>query len=246
MTMPVSGISRLLYGRKRGRKLRPGQRTLFDDMLPKLRVEIPPPGKKLDPAFLFVPPRRQLWLEIGFGGGEHLAFQAELHPDVGLIGCEPFVNGMVGLFAHIRDRKLSNIRVFDDDARLLLASLPPASITRAFVLFPDPWPKKRHHKRRIIGPATLDLLAGVLIDDAELRVASDDAGYVRWALAHVLDHGAFDWEAESPQDWRERPRDWPQTRYEAKAREQGRRCYFLRFVRRKRGAENAAANHQIP
>ena len=112
--------------------------------------------------------------------------------------------------------------------------------------FPDPWPKKRHHKRRIIAPATLDLLAAALADESELRVASDDAGYVRWALAHVLDHGAFDWEAESPKDWRERPKDWPQTRYEAKAREQGRRCYFLRFVRRKRGAENAAANHQIP
>lgn len=244
--MPVPDVSRLLYGRKRGRKLRPGQQALLDDMLPRLRVEMPPPGRKLDPAYLFAPPRRQLWLEIGFGGGEHLAFQAASHPDTGFIGCEPFINGLVGLFAHIRDRKLVNIRVFDDDARLLLAALPPSSIARAFILFPDPWPKKRHHKRRIIAPSTLDLLAGVLADGAELRVASDDAGYVRWTLAHTLRHGAFDWLAEKPSDWRNRSKDWPETRYEAKAKEQGKRCYFLRFVRRQRGAEFPAAAHQSP
>jgi tRNA (guanine-N7-)-methyltransferase len=240
MREAVSEVSRLLYGRKRGRKLRPGQQALYDHMLPALRLELPAPGAGLDPAYLFSPAKRDLWLEIGFGGGEHLAWQAAAHPDTGFIGCEPFVNGLVGLFARIRERGLSNIRVFDDDARLLLAALPAASIARAFILFPDPWPKKRHHKRRIVAPATLDLLAHVLRDDAELRIASDDASYVRWMLTHVINHGAFEWLARCARDWRERPAGWPQTRYEEKAGKAGRACYFLRFKRRPRGAESGA------
>lgn len=231
MVAAMAEVSRLLYGRKRGRKLRPGQQALYDSMLPALRLELPGPGSRLDPAYLFSPPKRDLWLEIGFGGGEHLAWQAERHPDIGFIGCEPFVNGLVALFAHVRNRSLANLRVFDDDARLLLAALPESSLSRAFILFPDPWPKKRHHKRRIICPAILDLLAYALKDGAELRIASDDAGYVRWTLTHVINHGAFAWEARAAHDWRERPADWPETRYEEKAKRQGRRCYFLRFSR---------------
>ena len=234
MTPAMADVARLLYGRKRGRKLRPGQQALYDAMLPALRIELPGPGTRVDPAFLFSPAKRDLWLEIGFGGGEHLAWQAETHPDTAFIGCEPFVNGLVALFAHVRNRSLGNVRVFDDDARLLLAALPEASLARAFVLFPDPWPKKRHHKRRIICPAILDLLAYALKDGAELRFASDDASYVRWTLDHVTGHGAFSWTARRPRDWRERPADWPETRYEDKAKREGRRCYFLRFVRRPR------------
>jgi len=236
MREAVSEVSRLLYGRKRGRKLRPGQQALLERMLPVLRLELPAPGARLDPAHLFSPAKRDLWIEIGFGGGEHLAAQAAAHPEIGFVGCEPFVNGLVGLFAHMRDRNLTNIRVFDDDARLLLAALPEAGVGRAFILFPDPWPKKRHHKRRIVGPATLDLLAFALKDGAELRFASDDAAYVRWTLTHVLNHGAFEWLAEGPNDWRRRPADWPPTRYEEKAEKAGRSCYFLRFRRQPRGA----------
>ncbi len=246
MVAAMAEVSRLLYGRKRGRKLRPGQQALYDSMLPALRLELPGPGSRLDPAYLFSPPKRDLWLEIGFGGGEHLAWQAETHPDIGFIGCEPFVNGLVALFAHVRNRSLANLRVFDDDARLLLAALPESSLSRAFILFPDPWPKKRHHKRRIICPAILDLLAYALKDGAELRIASDDAGYVRWTLTHVINHGAFAWEARAARDWRERPADWPETRYEEKAKRQGRRCYFLRFSRLPRRAFSAPDRVKSP
>jgi len=254
--MPAAGdVSRLLYGRKRGRKLRPGQQALLEAMLPRLRVRLPAPPARLDLPALFDPPVREVWLEIGFGGGEHLAWQAAAHPGIGFIGCEPFVNGLVSLFTRIRDQNLANVRVFDDDARLLLAALPEAGIARAFILFPDPWPKKRHHKRRIVAPATLDLLAFALGDGAELRIASDDASYVRWTLTHVINHGAFSWLArrpgdwrerpgdwrerpgdwrERPGDWRERPGDWPETRYEAKAKKAGKTCYFLRFSRQAR------------
>ena len=243
MASAAPQLTRLLYGRKRGRKLRSGQQALFDEMLPALRLELPAPPARLDLAVLFPPahpsPGRDIWLEIGFGGGEHLAWQAADHPDVGFIGCEPFINGLVSLFAHIREKDLTNIRVVNDDARLLLAVLPPASLSRAFILFPDPWPKKRHHKRRIICPATLDLLATALKDGAELRIASDDAGYVCWTLTNVIDHGAFSWQAATSRDWRQRPADWPATRYETKARARRRACYFLRFTRVPRGRERA-------
>jgi tRNA (guanine-N7-)-methyltransferase len=188
----------------------------------------------LDLSRLFASPRRDHWLEIGFGGGEHLAWQAARHPDVGFIGCEPFVNGLASLFARGRDDGLGNIRVVDDDARVLLAALPEASIGRAFVLFPDPWPKARHHKRRIIQTATLERFAFALKDGAELRLSSDDPGYVRWMLQHCLGHPDFEWLAETARDWRERPADWPETRYEMKAVGAGRACCFLRFWRRPR------------
>jgi tRNA (guanine-N7-)-methyltransferase len=234
----VSDATRLLYGRKRGRKLRAGQQALYDTLLPKLRVALPAPGATLDLAALFSAAVRDVWLEVGFGGGEHLAFQAASHPDIGFIGCEPFVNGVVTLLARISAQGLANIRLFDDDARLLLAALPPAGVGRAFILFPDPWPKKRHHKRRIVSPAVLDMLALALKPGAELRLASDDASYVRWMLAHVIGHGAFSWLARRASDWRERPADWPATRYEEKAKKAGKSCYFLRFSRRPEAAES--------
>jgi tRNA (guanine-N7-)-methyltransferase len=225
----------VVYGRRRGRRLRPGQRALLDELLPKLVIALPPAGERLDAVALFAPPKRDVWLEIGFGAGEHLARQARAHPEVGLIGCEHFVDGVARLLRSVRDEGLSNVRVSTDDARLLLGALPEASIGRAFALFPDPWPKTRHHKRRIVSSLTLDLLAFALKDGAELRMASDDGPYVRWILEHALAHTAFDWSAGTARNWRERPRDWPETRYEAKARGQGRACYYLRFLRRARG-----------
>ena len=188
----------------------------------------------LDPGTLFADGTRAVWLEIGFGAGEHLAWQAREHPEIGFIGCEPFINGIARLLTDIDQAGLGNIRLFRDDARLLLAALPAASIERAFVLFPDPWPKTRHHKRRIIAPTTLPLLAHVLADGAELRVATDDPSYKSWILRHVRASGSFDWMARVPSDWRSRPADWPPTRYEAKAGDAGRTPSFFLFRRRPR------------
>lgn len=246
MTPSPAEPRRILYGRRRGRRLRAGQRALIDELLPALAVELPPPGARIDPEALFGRAMRDLWLEIGFGAGEHLAWQARAHPEIGMIGCEPFVTGVAGLLRRIRDEGLDNVRIFTDDARLLLEALPPQSLGRAFVLFPDPWPKKRHHKRRIVAPRTLEAFAAALKDGAELRVSSDDAPYVRWILEHVRGHPAFEWPARTPGDWRGRPDDWPQTRYEVKARGGARTCYFLRFRRRPRPRTGAGRAAESP
>jgi tRNA (guanine-N7-)-methyltransferase len=221
------------YGRRRGRPLRTGQAERQATLLPQLAIALPEDGP-LDPASLFAPPPHEVWLEIGFGGGEHLAMQAERHPEIGFIGCEVFENGVAKLLSEIERRRLANVRIHADDARVLLATLAPRSIDRVFILFPDPWPKARHHKRRLVAPAALDRLAGIMTDGAELRVATDDAGYLAWILEHVTAHSAFLWTARRPADWRERPPDWPATRYEEKARQAGRMPAFLRFERRPR------------
>src|SRR5260370_464431 len=159
----LSGLRRsVLFGRRRGRALRPRQRLLMRDLLPRLALSIPPSGQ-LEPWAAFGPMRRSVWLEIGFGGGEHLVHQAERHPEAGLIGCEMFENGIARLLVQIDRLQLGNIRVFSDDARLLLAALPPASIDRGFILFPDPWPKHRHQGRRIATRETLDALAVIMM-----------------------------------------------------------------------------------
>lgn len=234
------GSRRILYGRKRGRRLRPGRKDLVERMLPRLEVALPPAPGRLDREALFGPGIQALWLEIGFGAGEHLAAQAEAHPAVGFIGCESYLNGVASLLGLVADKGLDNVRVFADDARLLIDALADASIGRCFLLFPDPWPKQRHHKRRFIAPATLDALARVLRDGGELRVATDDAGYCRWTLSHVLGHGGFEWPARRAEEWRRRPPDWPATRYERKSLAEGRRAVYLRFVRRPRAAAAGA------
>lgn len=203
-------------------------------MLPDLAIALPGAGS-LDPAGLFGAPR-PIWLEVGFGGGEHMAWQAAANPEVGIIGCEPFVNGVVSALNHVRDGGLGNVRVWPDDARRLIDTLVDASIARAFLLFPDPWPKLRHHKRRFVSPENLDRMARVLADGAEFRMASDDPEYVRVMLEETRRHGAFAWTARRPGDWRERPRDWPATRYEEKARAAGRPPAFLSFLRIPRSA----------
>ena len=175
-----------------------------------------------------------MWLEIGFGAGEHLAAQAEAHPGIGFIGVEVFENGVARLVAEIDRRGLANIRIFPDDARMLLDALAPASLGRVFILFPDPWPKTRHHKRRLVSTATLDRLAVLMRPGAELRLATDDRDYLAWMLEHATAHPEFAWLARGPADWRERPADWPPTRYEEKARAAGRTPAFLRFARRDR------------
>ncbi len=172
-----------------------------------------------------------VWLEVGFGTGEHLAWQAEAHTQIGLIGAEPYVAGMAKLLSKIADNDLCNIRLYTEDVRDVIAAAPDASFGRIFILFPDPWPKTRHHKRRFIQMAMLDELARVMKRGAELRFATDDAGYLDWALERFCAHSAFRWMAEWPADWSIRPPDWPETRYEAKAKKAGRKCSYLRFAR---------------
>lgn len=212
---------------------------LLETLLPRLRVEVPASGV-LEPRGLFGPEIDAVWLEIGFGAGEHLAAQAAAAPRTGVIGCEVFENGVVKLLAELQRRALGNVRLFIDDARLLLAALPEASLARAFILFPDPWPKLRHHKRRIVARATLDALARVLADGAELRLATDDVDYLRWMLERLTAPGDFEWLARRPGDWRARPADWPPTRYEEKALAADRPPAFLRFRRRPRAAAGRA------
>lgn len=228
-----------LFGRRHGRRLRPGRRRLVETLLPRLGVAVPDGADPLDPRTLFRPPPADVWLEIGFGAGEHLAHQAATHPAVGFVGCEPFVTGVAGLLARVDEAGLDNVRIFDGDARVLLAGLAEASLGRVFALFPDPWPKARHHRRRLVGPETLDLLARAMKDDAEFRFASDDMGYVRWTLGHVGRHPAFAWTARRPADWRRRPAGGVETRYEAKARARGAACVHLVFRRRARGGAEA-------
>ncbi len=224
---------RILYGRRRGRALRPGRRALLETLLPRLSVALPEAGP-LDPAALFDPRPRAVWLEVGFGAGEHLLAQARANPDVGLIGCEPYINGVARLLSEIADDPPANLRLFADDARPLIEALAEASVERVFVLFPDPWPKTRHHKRRFVSTPMLDQCARILVDGGELRLATDHAEYARWMLDHLARHPAFAWTARGPRDWRARPADWPETRYEAKARAQGARPVFLRYRRRPR------------
>ncbi len=237
---PGAGEPIRSYGRRRGRRLRPRRQGLIDTLLPRLRVPLPPNGGALDPASLFpglspgLSPGAELWLEVGFGAGEHLLAQARAHPDVGMIGCEPYVDGVAALLDRIDREGLANVRVLDDDARKLMDALPARSLGRMFVLFSDPWPKTRHHKRRFINPATIDTAARLLKDGADLRFASDHMGYVRWALERLRRHPSFTWTARSPRDWRRPPSDGAETRYERKALSQGRRCVYLTFRRRAR------------
>ena len=222
----------VFHGRRRGRPLRAGRAGLLQTLLPRLTIARPEPGTALAPLGLFEPPVSDVWLEVGFGGGEHLAAQADAHRDVGFIGCEPFINGVGGLLSQIERQGLTNVRIYADDARPLIDALPDASLGRAFVLFGDPWPKRRHQERRFIGPANLARLARVLKPGAELRLASDEPGLIRWMLEHTWSHPAFEWLARQAGDWRTRPADWPPTRYELKALAAGRRPVFLRFRRR--------------
>lgn len=218
------------YGRRRGKKLRPGRQARVDGLLPRLRID-PARLADRDLGALFPEPVDDVWLEIGFGAGEHLAAQAERHPEKGFIGCEPFVNGVASLLTMIEEHGLKNVRLFDDDARLLLDHLPAASIGRIFILFNDPWPKKRHHRRRFVSQRTVEDLVRILKDDGEILFASDHMGYIAWALEHFLRGGELEWLARGPDGWRRPPPDWTGTRYEAKARKRGAKPVFLRLRR---------------
>jgi tRNA (guanine-N7-)-methyltransferase len=214
------------FGRRKGKRLRAGQETLVETLLPMLRFD---PDR--NPRDTFGRSIQNLWLEIGFGGGEHLAAQARAYPDRGFIGCEPFVNGVAKLLSVIDRERLDNIRIWDRDATELVPRLPPDSIGRAYLLYPDPWPKRRQRKRRFLSEDTLEALARTLRPGAELRFATDIDDYAGWALARVLRSHHFTWTAERPDDWRKPWPDWPGTRYEAKAARDGRTPVYLIFRR---------------
>ena len=267
---------RLLYGRRKGPKLSAHQTQLVETLLSKLALT-PEPGR--DPRNYFNGDVKDVWLEVGFGGGEHFLWQAQHHADIGMIGAEPYLNGIAKLLSslapaggegrgegvagrqkpesrnqnHAVDasnseferqssdvehpphpdplplRGRGNIRIYTGDARDIIDALPDASLGRVFILFPDPWPKTRHHKRRFVQTELLDALARVMRRGAELRFASDDAPYMEWTLERLMAHPAFAWTARGPSDWLTRPEDWPPTRYEAKALH-GKPAY-LRFLR---------------
>lgn len=203
------------FGRTGGRALSSRQQRLIDELLPKLSVPIEG-VRSLNPAELFGEEVSKIWLEIGFGGGEHLTGQAIRHPDVGLIGCEPFIEGMAKCLGKIEDADLQNVRLLMDDARHLTAALRPSSIDRIFILFPDPWPKKRQQKRRLIQPSFLDQLAAIAKPGCRVRFATDVKSYANEALARFSHHNAFKWLAAHPADWRQAPSDHITTRYQEK------------------------------
>jgi tRNA (guanine-N7-)-methyltransferase len=200
------------------------------ELLPRVSLDLTSAAPR-ELSDLFGGTACEVWLEIGFGGGEQLIWQAERNPGVGFIGCEPFVGGIAKALTAIEARRLNNIRLYSDDARQVLRWLPDASISRAFVLFPDPWPKKRHRKRRFVARETLGMLARVMRCGAELRIATDIGDYARTILLAVRSLTDFRWLVSGATDWRTRPADWPATRYEEKAIREGRHCTYLRFIR---------------
>jgi tRNA (guanine-N7-)-methyltransferase len=229
---PPEGSSPLLrsYGRRKARPLSGRKEQLIGGLLPRLRLDLRK-GAPFPLTQLFEVPVRDVWLEIGFGSGEHLLSQAERHPEIAFIGAEPFINGVASLLGAIETRTLTTIRIHDGDAREVLAWLPGGSIGAAFVLFPDPWPKKRQQKRRLVSPETIAELARILRPGGLFRFASDDADYAGEALFLALRNGAFEWQAECAGDWRIRAPDWPETRYERKALAAGRKPVYLTFTK---------------
>lgn len=224
---------RRLYGRRQGHKLRIGQAALVEETLAALSV---PATGPIDAAALFgdIGDGRDhpLELEIGFGAGEHLAGQAAMRPDARFIGCEPFLNGVVGALGHIRDGALGNVRLHMGDALDVVERLPDASLSRVYLLHPDPWRKARHAKRRMVNHGPLDAIAAKLKPGGEFRLGTDDPTYCRWAMMVMNQRTDFLWQAREPADFLVRPDDWPETRYERKARRQGHEVWYFRYIRR--------------
>jgi tRNA (guanine-N7-)-methyltransferase len=231
---PTGAPWRNFYGRFKGKTLRPSQETYLEEDLAKLSPgavdwDVNPDRQPIDLKSLFGD--REVWLEIGFGGGEHMVHQAVQNPQAGIIGCEPFINGVAMLLGKIRAAEAQNVAVYPGDARNMFDVLPEESVSRAFLLYPDPWPKARHHRRRFVTQEHLEPLAKVLKKGAIFRVATDIPDYVRQTLEEVPRAG-FEWLAEGPEDWRRPWEDWISTRYEQKALRERRVPHYLTFRRR--------------
>ena len=217
-----------LYGRSTGHKLRKSQQELVDNLLPKIAVSA---EGEVTSARLFGD-ERVLHFEIGFGSGEHLASRADMLPNHGFIGAEPFLNGVATALGHVRDQQLANIRLWRGDALDVLQRVPDGGLSFIYLLHPDPWPKARHAKRRMINDRPVDLFAAKLKAGGELRIATDDPTYLTWSLMVMQRHGGqFEWLAERPADFLDPPGGWMETRYGAKSRREGRRPYYLRYRR---------------
>lgn len=217
-----------LHGRSVGRPLRHRQAALIASALPKLALDL---SQSLDPSKIFSRPMRELRLEIGFGGGEHLLGAASHAPEAGFIGCEPFLNGVAKLLAQAEALGVENIRLYRGDAVEVLERLPAGSLSRVYLFYPDPWPKRRHRKRRFVSPQNIEKLACVMAPGAELRFATDIDDYAAWTLARLRACPAFRWRAQTADDWRAPPEGWTRTKYEAKAMAAGRRPVYLTFIR---------------
>lgn len=228
-----------LYGRRNGRSLRLSQRQMMMDLLPKISIfeqrddiyQAASAGFK--PQQFFEKRYTHFHLEIGFGGGEHLAWQAHERPDTGFIGVEFYANGIASFLTHYQQKKINNCLLYQGDGREVVRILAESSLDRVYVLFPDPWRKKRHYSRRILQADFINDLARILKPGGELRIGTDDPSYQLWVMAHLFDHPLLCWQAETMADWKIRPQDWPPTRYEQKAIKEGRMPAYLRFINQK-------------
>ena len=241
---PLAGLSQMrrevgggLFGRQKGKRLRDEQQSLMETLLPKLQIENIQPildgasPQSIKTETLFPDKKTELHLEIGFGGSEHLIYRALETPNIGFIGVEPFVNGVAKAVAEIARNNIQNIRLHHGDAVDVLASLPDGCISSLYLLYPDPWPKRRQRKRRFVSLPTLKAMHRVLSAKGKFYFASDIDDYVGWALGLVKASGLFDWQAEMSQDWQTPYDNWPGTRYEAKAYREGRVPTYLRFMK---------------
>jgi tRNA (guanine-N7-)-methyltransferase len=230
-----------LYGRRRGKKLRGNHTALLQTLLPELALDV---SRPIDVAALFADRRTSLWLEIGFGGGEHLAAQAAKHPNSGYIGCEAFLNGLAKALTLIEANDLRNVRLFEGDARAVIEALPQNALDGIYLLFPDPWPKRRQRKRRFLSDDMLTRLARVMRPGAELRFATDIDDNAGWTLARILRSGDFTWKPQSAAEWQNPWEGWSGTRYEAKAHAAARRLGFFTFVRMNARSRSAPLENQ--
>lgn len=229
------------YGRRLGRPLKPSQKRGLEEVLPGIQITDQILDELKDCKDLkstlktlnFSPTTKGLCLEIGFGGGEHLAAQAAQNPDIAFIGCEPFLNGICSLLKHCEEQSLKNIRILPDDCRPLLKALPDNCLRQVFLLFSDPWPKTRHHKRRVLNEENLDSFSRLLKKDGELRVATDDPSLIAWSFTHLEADQNFEWANPDPKDHTIRPEGWPATRYEQKAIKQGRQPKYYSYINKK-------------
>ncbi len=225
-----SRATEAFFGRRRGKAMRPQQAAALETGFTKYRLDLTAESPR-DLSDLFEADVAAVRLEIGFGGGEHLLHRATESPAIGFIGVEPFVNGMAKMMMAVKERPLPNLRVYDDDATRLLDWLPENSLDGIDLLYPDPWPKKKHWKRRFVSPVNLDRFARVLKRGGRFRFASDIDTYVNWTLQHCRAHGGFAWQAAEAADWHQPYEGWPGTRYEAKAIREQRRPAYLTFLR---------------